>query len=78
MNHTNSLDFKEFSSNLKTNQRYSLLLFLFREIGLDMYTEDKSLVFAVTDADKGNNFFTWLKDKEEYFNSKKTAKVDTI
>lgn len=71
-------NFKNFVSLLDTNVKYALTVFLLRNIGLELKTEDSTLCMELNNADKATKFYTWLQEKQEYHKSINVGTVENF
>lgn len=62
-------NFKKFVSLLDTNVKYALTMFLLRNMGLELKTEDSTLCMELSNVDKATRFYNWLQEKEQYHKS---------
>ena len=82
INAKSKFNFKTFNSILQNNVRYSLLLFLLNEVGIEPKKGDNHTDFLITDLEKTNHFCEWLEQRlnhlQEIENKKSTVLVDSI
>lgn len=71
-------NFKNFVSLLDTNVKYALTMFLLKNIGLELKTEDSALCMELNNADKATKFYAWLQEKENYHKSINVGVVENF
>jgi len=71
-------NFKHFVSLLDTNVKYALTMFLLKNIGLELKTEDSSLCMELSNADKATKFYNWLQEKQKYHRSINVGTVENF
>lgn len=71
-------NFKAFVSLLDTNVKYALTMFLLKNIGLELKTEDSTLCMELNDSNKATKFYAWLQEKENYHKSINVGVVENF